>query len=87
MTGISHHGSHAFWRNTPWVGSSGAAGAAGPPRPGSLTPPLASWDALSWPIWGPWTCGARNCGIRTLMPPGPSLTSGGYSCGLYTRGP
>ena len=88
MTGISHHGSHAFWRNTPWVGISGAAGVAGPPRPGSLScPGLASWDALNDFSCGPCTCGARNCGIRTFRPPGPIWTSGGYSCGLNTRGP
>ena len=35
--GISHQGSHGFWRKTPCVGISGAVGVPEPPRPGSLS--------------------------------------------------
>ena len=74
----------ACWRKTPWVGISGAVGVAGPPRPGSLSCARlgAAADALTGPSAGPASAAPRNCGIRTLRPPGPMLTSGGYSCGL-----
>ena len=84
ITGISHHGSHGFCANVPWVGSSGPVGALDcPPRRLSIPWPAC---ALSEPICGPCTCGARICGMRTLSPPGPIVTPGGYSCGLKTRG-
>ena len=83
-TGISHHGSHAFWRNTPWEGSSGAAGAAAAPPPLRFLR-LESWRFLDGTC-GPRSCGPRSCGLRKLIPPGPMFTPGSYSCGLKTCG-
>ena len=63
-----HHGSHAFWRKTTWLGCSGMFGAGVPP-PGTL-----SWESWRLADGTRGACGAR--GPVTWTPRGPMFARG-----------